>query len=99
TFKFKDSASKQNRSCTLAAPEFIRRFLQHVLPPGFVKVRYYGLLSPTNRRRLAQAKELLTTNTSAPAPAPPPAPHAAPPTRPRPPSTPFLFPQSGHALI
>ena len=32
---------------TLEAMEFIRRFLQHVLPTGFMKVRYYGVLSPT----------------------------------------------------
>jgi hypothetical protein len=32
---------------TLAAHEFIRRFLQHVLPTGFMKVRYYGFLSPS----------------------------------------------------
>ena len=31
---------------TLEASEFIRRFLQHVLPRGFHKVRYYGFLSP-----------------------------------------------------
>src|SRR5215813_5192678 len=60
TFKYKDSSSKQTRCCTIAAQEFIRRFLQHVLPPGFVKVRYYGLLSPSNRPRLAQARQLLS---------------------------------------
>ncbi len=37
----------------------MRRFLQHVLPNRFVKVRYYGLLSPGNRKLLAQARELL----------------------------------------
>ena len=31
----------------LAVHEFIRRFLQHVLPPGFMKVRHYGFLSPS----------------------------------------------------
>ncbi|MBA3357013.1 MAG: transposase [Pyrinomonadaceae bacterium] len=43
--------------CTLDAQEFIRRFLQHVLPPRFSKVRYYGLLS--HRQQLAQARNLL----------------------------------------
>ncbi|MGV8074264.1 MAG: transposase [Syntrophobacteraceae bacterium] len=44
---------------TLSAPEFIRRFLQHVLPRGFHKVRYYEILEPSNRHLLAKAKELL----------------------------------------
>jgi hypothetical protein len=34
---------------TVTAQEFLRRFLQHVLPKGFVKVRYYGLFSPSWR--------------------------------------------------
>jgi ribosomal protein L37AE/L43A len=60
TFKYKDSASKQFRCATLRAEEFIRRFLQHVLPDRFVKVRYYGLLSPAYRQLLAQARQLLS---------------------------------------
>jgi len=80
TFKYKDSATKQIKTARVTAQEFIRRFLQHVLPPGFVKVRYYGLLSPSNRPRLAQARALLSTKAqttavsraadSAPAPLP-----------------------------
>ncbi|MCA1601320.1 MAG: transposase, partial [Acidobacteria bacterium] len=46
TFAYKESATDQLKHCTLDAQEFIRRFLQHVLPPRFSKVRYYGLLSP-----------------------------------------------------
>jgi hypothetical protein len=34
----------KTKTCTVSAEEFIRRFLQHVLPKGFVKVRYYGFL-------------------------------------------------------
>ena len=45
---------------TLEASEFIRRFLQHVLPRGFHKVRYYGFLSPRNRSLLAQIRRELT---------------------------------------
>jgi hypothetical protein len=45
---------------TLEATEFIRRFLQHVLPRGFHKVRYYGLLSPRNRYFLEQIRQELT---------------------------------------
>ena len=36
TFKYKESATKQIKLCTVSAEEFIRRFLQHVLPRGFI---------------------------------------------------------------
>ncbi len=45
--------TSQPRVMTLGAHEFIRRFLQHVLPGGVHKVRYYGLWSPSNRESLA----------------------------------------------
>jgi hypothetical protein len=45
---------------TLAAAEFIRRFLLHVLPKGFHRIRHYGLLaSGIREENLAQARELL----------------------------------------
>jgi hypothetical protein len=44
---------------TLPAKEFLRRYLQHVLPQGFHKVRYYGLLSPANRVTLRRLQLLL----------------------------------------
>ncbi len=47
TFRYKKSHSQRLRTMTLEIFEFIRRFLQHVLPTGFMKVRYYGFLSPT----------------------------------------------------
>ena len=59
TFRYTESSTGQTRICTLTAEEFIRRFLQHVLPKGFVKVRYYGLFSPGLRHRLRQARQLL----------------------------------------
>ncbi len=59
TFKYKESATDQIKSCTLTAQEFIRRFLQHVLPPHFIKVRYYGLLSPRQRHLLHRVRLLL----------------------------------------
>jgi hypothetical protein len=59
TFSYKESATDQVKHCTVTAAEFIRRFLQHVLPPRFIKVRYYGLLSPSHRRQFAQARKLL----------------------------------------
>jgi Putative transposase/Transposase zinc-binding domain len=59
TFKYKESATDQIKFCTVPAEEFIRRFLQHVLPNRFIKLRYYGLLSPGNRELLNQARESL----------------------------------------
>ncbi len=45
---------------TLTTPEFIRRFLLHVLPPGFHRIRHYGLLANGQRRAaIAQARTLL----------------------------------------
>ena len=66
TFSYKESATSKVKSCTLPAEKFISRFLQHVLPPRFIKVRYYGLLSPSHRHLLAQARQLLAP-TSLPA--------------------------------
>jgi Putative transposase/Transposase zinc-binding domain len=45
-FAYTVSGSQRRRTMTLPVQEFIRRFLQHVLPTGFVKVRHYGFLSP-----------------------------------------------------
>jgi hypothetical protein len=59
TFRYKDSETGETRHCTVSAEEFIRRFLQHVLPRGFVKVRYYGFFSHSNRHLLSQVRRLL----------------------------------------
>ena len=59
TFSYKESATDQIKFANVSAEEFIRRFLQHVLPDHFVKVRYYGLLSPSNRHLLARSRQLL----------------------------------------
>jgi hypothetical protein len=56
TFRYRGTDTGQERRCTLTAEEFIRRFLQHVLPKSFVKVRYYGLFSPSSRKRLASLR-------------------------------------------
>jgi hypothetical protein len=45
-FRYKKPKSNRWRTMVLDVMEFIRRFLQHVLPTGFMKVRYYGFLSP-----------------------------------------------------
>ena len=46
TFRYRKPGSTRDRQMTLDAMELIRRFLQHVLPTGFMKVRYYGFLNP-----------------------------------------------------
>ena len=53
-------STKGGATATLAPQEFIRRFLLHVLPRGFVKIRHFGLLAPGNvDGRLAVARRLL----------------------------------------
>jgi hypothetical protein len=59
TFRYRDSQTKQVKLCSLPALTFLGRFLQHVLPKGFVKVRYYGLFSHRQRLLLAQLRQQL----------------------------------------
>jgi hypothetical protein len=59
TFGYTDGQSGQRKTCTVSAEEFIRRFLQHVLPKGLAKVRYYGFYSPNQRDALSKAQQLL----------------------------------------
>ena len=58
-FRYKDRDSGAYKTIRLAANEFIRRFLQHVLPKGFQKVRYFGFLSTQQRYLLDQIRLLL----------------------------------------
>ena len=56
TFRSKDYADDQrSKTMTLTAEEFLRRFVQHVLPKGFVKIRHYGLLANQHRGAKLQA--------------------------------------------
>jgi predicted Rdx family selenoprotein len=61
TFRYKDYAdARQEKLLTLSAEEFLRRFVQHVLPRGFMKIRHYGLLASRQREaRLRQSRRLL----------------------------------------
>jgi hypothetical protein len=61
TFRWRDSADNNKiKWLTLEAFEFIRRFLLHVLPEQFVKIRYYGILSHRNRKmKLLRCKKLM----------------------------------------
>jgi hypothetical protein len=59
TFRYRATDTGQLRLCTLSAEAFIHRFLQHVLPKGFVKVRYFGFFAPGCRKRLLALRLLL----------------------------------------
>jgi len=59
TFEYKDTSDQQWKRMTLEAEEYLRRFLQHVLPHSFHKVRCYGLWSPTHRPLLRRLQLLL----------------------------------------
>lgn len=60
TFKYMDYKDGKEKHLTLKAFEFIRRFLLHVLPKGFMRIRYFGILSNANRKRkLLKVKKLL----------------------------------------
>lgn len=60
-FEYKDYADEsKEKVMTLSANEFIRRFLLHILPEGFVKIRYYGIMSTKNKgTKLKLCKNLL----------------------------------------
>lgn len=56
SFSYRNKASARLRTLQLDALQFIRRFLNHVLPSGFMKVRYYGFLSPTAKVALEELR-------------------------------------------
>ncbi len=64
TFRYTHARTHQSRRINLQVQDFIARFLQHVLPRGFAKIRYYGLLSPTSRKHLERARHLLESATN-----------------------------------
>jgi hypothetical protein len=70
TFKVKDYRLKgpdRYKTMTLAAPEFIRRFMLHVLPKGFHRIRHYGLLArgPAKSATIERARELIAVAATA----------------------------------
>ena len=79
TFRYQDSENNQWHKLTLPALEFLRRFLQHILPPGFQRVRYYGWLSAAATAKWERIVALLDWAEPAPTPpaskAPPVCPH------------------------
>ena len=87
TFRYVDRRTQTPRTMTLPGAEFLRRFLQHVLPRGLHKVRYYGLWRPAAARTRARLQLALAPRspassvadalpTARPSP-PPPCPHCA----------------------
>jgi hypothetical protein len=82
TFRYKDYADRgRMRTMTLTGSEFVRRFLLHVLPKGFMRIRYFGYLANRERQdKLALCRRLLGEAVPAPAPdsaGEPSAPHVA----------------------
>ena len=72
-FRYKDYASANRRKVmALDAQEFIRRYLRHVLPKGFMRIRHYGLLgNRAKHHKLARARAALAAPRPPPEPAPP----------------------------
>ena len=64
TFSYRRTGSNRWRKMTVDAFEFICRFLQHVLPSGFPKVRHYGFLSPNSRDSIDAVRWLVTLHYS-----------------------------------
>jgi hypothetical protein len=98
TFRVKDyrhNGRQRIRSMTLDPGEFIRRFLIHVLPKGFHRIRHYGLLASARRKaNIAKARDLLASPAPQPAPEETPDPTTAAPADHRPPC-----PQCGGPMI
>lgn len=59
-FLYKDREKKKWKIMALDAMEFIRRFLQHVLPKGFMKIRHYGFLNPNSSLSIEKIRELIS---------------------------------------
>ncbi len=97
TFRWKDYRAKgrtRHKTMTLDADEFMRRFLLHVLPRGFHRIRAYGLMANAERKgKLATARALLTQPAPTPPVAPDPSPTAAAPPSASPRPATFLCPQ------
>jgi len=59
-FSYKDRERKTWKTMQLEPMEFIRRFLQHVLPGGFMKIRHYGFLNPNSSLSINRLRELIS---------------------------------------
>ncbi|MBW1782972.1 MAG: transposase, partial [Deltaproteobacteria bacterium] len=59
-FQYKDRQKKKWKTMSLDVMEFIRRFLQHVLPNGFMKIRHYGFLNPNSHFSIEHLRKLIS---------------------------------------
>ena len=67
TFSYRDRKDQnRKKTMTLDAHEFIRRFLLHVIPKGFVRVRHFGFLANRSKGLLAKCRQLLDLNPALP---------------------------------
>jgi len=64
TFRYRNNQSQRIQRATLPGAQFLERFLQHVLPRGFTKVRYYGIFSPRCRSQRLRAAALVPSTVS-----------------------------------
>jgi len=64
SFRYKDNETKKRKTCRLEVMELFRRYLQHVLPKGFVKIRYFGLMGANQGHLLKQLKWLILKSIS-----------------------------------
>ena len=69
TFRYRHPHSARPRTMTLPVMEFLRRFLQHVLPSGFMKVRHFGFLSPSCAVSLEHIRARIVSGRSSARPA------------------------------
>src|SRR5215469_14435257 len=97
TYRYKDRAADRQRKQTVAGHEFIRRFLQHVLPAGFHKVRYYGLWHVSRQLLRNLRNVLLLAQPARPPAQPAPEPDADPQAPPSPRRCPHC--QTGHLIL
>ena len=97
TYRYKDRAADRQRTQTVAGHEFIRRFLQHVLPAGFHKVRYYGLWHASRQLLRNLRNVLLLAQPARPPAEPAPEPGADPQAPPSPRRCPHC--QTGHLIL
>lgn len=73
-FRYRRSEDRKPQTASLPPQEFLRRFLQHVLPSRFVKVRHFGLHHPARRPVLSLQRASLCLRLNVPLPVPPPPP-------------------------
>ena len=99
TYRYNDRAADRQRTETVSGHEFIRRFLQHVLPAGFHKIRHYGLCHASRRDRMHNLRNVLLLEQPASPPAKPaaPEPDAGPQAQPSPRRCPLC--KTGHLTL